>query len=289
MVARGDKRGTGMTERVVPTIEIGDGMSTQDRRDTLRYAHERATRSFAACIKEVEQEARARLTEAGHNPAPDTFARAAQHRLRREAAKQFFDEIKEGGSLTADIFKQLKQASPRLGKTVADAFGNSDIRAFQDQLRDAPQSIEAVVSRLAAAHGLEPPGDDSQLDYAHRILRLLRFARARSVKRDEAMYWAFQIGMLVAESDMKTEHEPTWETGRKQRRALEESRVKMNAKRHCSAKAEHDNWQQAGSTIWDREPDLSRPAVARRVKETLGLKETEKTISRKIKKPGRAG
>ena len=71
--------------------------------------------------------------------------------------------------------------------------------------------------------------------------------------------------------------------------ALQETRQAANATRHADRAREWAKWNRAAQPIWGRSPKLSAQAVARQIREKLRLAEDERTIAKRLKKPGTAG
>ena len=132
---------------------------------------------------------------------------------------------------------------------------------------------------------------DSDEDFAARILMLI-FEVREAIKSGNACKAAMdgvRLGELVGLHDTKMQHEPTWGTGDKQRRALKGSRDTENARRRNVSNKASSRWNEEAAKIWKGKPHLSKAAVARLVKSNLRPIESEKTISRKLRKPGQAG
>jgi hypothetical protein len=78
-------------------------------------------------------------------------------------------------------------------------------------------------------------------------------------------------------------------TGTRNAQNLRQKSGAANAARHKERSRARAKWNAAAAEIWARNPGLSRQAVARQIKVKLGLDERERTIAKRLKKPGTAG
>jgi hypothetical protein len=86
-----------------------------------------------------------------------------------------------------------------------------------------------------------------------------------------------------------TDHEQEIVTGARTAKIMRESRSKANAARHERRGGEWARWNIKAAQIWQRQPKLSRQAVAGRLKSVLKLGEDVRTIAKRLNKPGMAG
>jgi hypothetical protein len=96
-----------------------------------------------------------------------------------------------------------------------------------------------------------------------------------------ALECAYHLQLLTL-----ADHEPEIVTGKRTAGHLRELRSSWVAKRRNDSKGEWDQWNAEAARIWARNPKLSRQAVARRLKLKLGLEVRERTIAKKLNKPG---
>jgi hypothetical protein len=69
---------------------------------------------------------------------------------------------------------------------------------------------------------------------------------------------------------------------------LARKRQQANAKRHAERSREWRRWNDEAQKIWARKPQLSRQAVATRVRASLHLADEVRTIAKRLKKSGTA-
>jgi len=113
-----------------------------------------------------------------------------------------------------------------------------------------------------------------------------RLSDADSVRR-LALHVIHQTMVLASEFYGLTvsDNEMPIATGAQMLRGLETRRAIVNAKLHTIRSREWKKWNAEAKTIWMRQPQLSRQAVAMRVKANLRLTEAVRTIAKKLKKP----
>lgn len=87
---------------------------------------------------------------------------------------------------------------------------------FEGQVRE----IETVAKEILAAHMGQTEADSSE-DYAYRALHFIGYVRhaIQEADADKAARWAFELGELVREHDLKVEHERSAGIGHTQRSA----------------------------------------------------------------------
>jgi hypothetical protein len=144
--------------------------------------------------------------------------------------------------------------------------------------------------------------EDSEQDFAARLLEKLELLRATSSRKqvEEATRFAFELGVLATEADMKFRWELHALRGLRWAEN-QDNRAKQfqgsNSARSESAAAETAVWQKAADAIWERSPQLSAAAVAKVVAKTLDGEPKHKpnderklkpnTIRRKIRHPAK--
>lgn len=83
--------------------------------------------------------------------------------------------------------------------------------------------------------------------------------------------------------------DPSYTSGLKLRETLADTAGRWNSQQRQDRAAEHAKWQSEASGLWLKHPEWSKSCCAMAVKKHLGLAETADIISRRIKKPRKAG
>lgn len=146
-------------------------------------------------------------------------------------------------------------------------------KASRKQRRERPLDsyfppLEWLENELSIAIG--KAGEDRFLphtDWGWYVERMLANSKLMHSSRDKgeiewACIYAVELGQLMAESRIKFEWEPDALHGRKRLQTLAESRDAHNSARALEASVEHEKWQAAADRIWQRNPALSKTAVA---------------------------
>ena len=121
-------------------------------------------------------------------------------------------------------------------------------------------SVANTVEPIARAAGF---AKDSPVGFAAAILDRIFWLRdnQRRGDHDRAALFAFYVGVLKAESRIKDDHEPTWESGR----AAREGASLGGAKRAAASKPHHDKIRADFAERLDRtgDPQRAKQATAR--------------------------
>jgi hypothetical protein len=128
--------------------------------------------------------------------------------------------------------------------------------------------------------------------YAVRIWALMASTRhaINSNKANEAARWAYELGQVVREYDLKYQFERAALTGEKILKARDETRERTNRERRSDAERRHAKWQVLADAIRQSAPDLKDSEIARRIIRRLGISDSHRTVRRAIqKKVGHAG
>ena len=174
----------------------------------------------------------------------------------------------------ADIIGVLQRAASR--------------RKFSTILSELTRHFVPILSRGRTAlreHGKEE-------DYADRISTLMALTRhaINSSTADEAARWAYHLGQIVREYDLKYQFERAALTGGKALKSLDEMRERANRERRSDAKRRHAKWHVHADAIRQSDPDLNDSEIARRIIRRLGISDSLRTVRRAIqKKVGHAG
>jgi hypothetical protein len=163
---------------------------------------------------------------------------------------------------------------------------------------DEPADIAALTRRVASRRifmtilaGLEQQFQDAPDDYAPRILKLVRIVRAKITgnNADQAARWAFTLGLLIRELELKIDFERATKAGDKVLKPLDDKRPRMNRARQQAAVKRHKQWQVWADEVWANS-DLTNYRVAEIIIDRHGIDESVDTVRRYItKKVGMAG
>lgn len=127
--------------------------------------------------------------------------------------------------------------------------------------------------------------DDVESD----LINVERASDVDSVRRRAftALYNAVLLSSEIHNLTIVDNEEPIV-TGAAVRGGLATKRRIVNAARHRKHARGWKTWNAEAQKIWERQPRLSRYAVAVRVKGNLRLTEAVRTIAKRLKKPGKA-
>jgi hypothetical protein len=144
-------------------------------------------------------------------------------------------------------------------------------RWTREVLTNAGHTIEQLSNMRDLAAIRRAAGDDSDEYFAAEALELLLNARSLIKAGDAAMAAAkaFRLGCVVTRHDIKSNEEPTWETGNKQRKYLDETRGKANRDRQRAKNDEATRLNKHAADVWRRRPDFSKNDVAKHLCKNL--------------------
>jgi hypothetical protein len=158
------------------------------------------------------------------------------------------------------------------------------IAAIRNDGKD-PQQHQTIIAKSSKADRSYFAA--STLKRLHEIeqeLKILdRLSDTEAVRRI-ALHVIHQALALASEFHALTvaDNEMPLATGAQILGGLERRRTVVNAKRHAVRSREWKKWNDEAKKIWTRQPQLSRQAVAARVKGNLRLTEAVRTIAKKL-------
>jgi hypothetical protein len=192
----------------------------------------------------------------------------------------------------------------RLNPAKNQQSANSRVEAFICQREEwakqilLKEKIEAPpVGKARVLAQLRPQADAvhqalETIHFAERLRHSLGIAQQKGLEIGFQATWAaelvFQLCIASAMGEIVA-REQAINFGVSRLDDLATSRNTTNAARRAARLPEWREWQNEANKIWAGRPSLSKNAVAGRVRKILGSEDSIDTISRRIKKPRKAG
>lgn len=248
------------------------------------------------------------IMENDSKPAPDNVRPKAERFSTLRSPKDLIGVIerpaREGEGFKVDI----DPTKSRIKWTLPDVTGDA-IRSHITVLRNWATSLlvgdgseptlperprkkdrratEAVTfaDRVYWAKSVLKKLDDVESD----LINVERASDVDTVRRRAftALYNAVVVSSEIHNLTLVDNEEPIV-TGAAVRGSLAAKRRIVNDARHRKHARRWKVWNAEAQNIWERQPHLSRNAVALRVKSNLRLTEAVRTIAKRLKKPGKA-
>ena len=248
------------------------------------------------------------IMETDNKPAPDNVNPKAERSTTLRSPKDLIGVIERSAGKGEGFKVEIDPTKSGIKWTLPDVTGNT-IRAHVTALRNwatfllvgdggEPSLPERL--RKKDQRATEPVTFADRVYWARRVLKKLddvesdlinveRSSDVDTVRRHTftAIYNAVVLSSEIHNLTIVDNEEPIV-TGAAVRGSLATKRRIVNDARHRKHARGWKAWNAEAQKIWERQPRLSRNAVAVRVQGNLRLTEAVRTIAKRLKKPGKA-
>jgi hypothetical protein len=197
------------------------------------------------------------------------------------------------GVTTRPATKAEGQAFAQLGsnKTLIAFLRRWASGAVQNDAKDPAQYEKIIEESSAADRAYFAARVLKRLDGIEGDLKFVDRLRDADLLRQIALRVIHEALALASEFHALTiaDNERPIFTGTRNAQNLRESSGLANTARRSERSREWAGWNAKAAQIWERHPKLSRQAVAQQIKIKLNLDERDRTIAKRLKKPGKAG
>jgi len=248
------------------------------------------------------------IMESDSKPAPDNVSPKAERSTTLRSPKDLIGIIERPAGKDEGFKVEIDPTKSKIKWTLPDVTG--------DMIRSHITALRNWATSLLVGDGSEPalPERPRKKDrriteavtfadrayWARRVLKklddvesdLINVERASDTDtvRRRAFIALYKAVVLSSEIHILTivDYEKPIVTGAATRGSLARKSRIVNAARHRRHARGWKTWNAEAQKIWERQPRLSRNAVALRVKGNLRLTEAVRTIAKRLKKPGKA-
>ena len=163
--------------------------------------------------------------------------------------------------------------------------------AIQNDSKDPAQREKIIKESSAADRAYFAACMLKRLDGIEGGISLVKRLRDTDSLRQISLHAIHEALVLASEFHALTiaDNERPIFTGTRNAQNLRDSSSSANTVRHGERSRRWARWNAEAAQIWERHPKLSRQAVAQQVKIKLNLAERDRTIAKRLKKPGTAG
>jgi hypothetical protein len=244
--------------------------------------------------------------ESDSKPAPNNANPKAEHSTTLRSPKDLIGVIERPAGKGEGFKVEIDPTKPGIKWTLPDATG--------DTIRSRIAILRNWATSLLVGDGSEPtpPERSRKKDqratkavadrayWARRVLKKLDDVESDLIDVEQAsdvdnvrrraftaLYKAVVLSSEIHNLTIADNEEPIV-TGAAVRGGLATKRSIVNDARHRTHARGWKTWNAEAEKIWERQPRLSRNAVAVRVKGNLRLIEAVRTIAKRLRKPGKA-